>query len=65
MIRGKFTVQQVVGLNVLTPPPSFERLYARHPRLIGFADAVERRVDSLPVLSTLGDHYVIVLERFE
>lgn len=65
MIRGTFTVLDVVGLNVLTPPPSFERLYARHPRLIAFASALERRIDTVPFLSTLGDHYVVVLERFE
>lgn len=65
MIRGKFTLLHVVGLNVLTPPPSFTRLYARHPRLIAFVQALERRVDTVPVLSTLGDHYVVVLERFE
>ncbi|MBL0176151.1 MAG: methyltransferase domain-containing protein [Ignavibacteria bacterium] len=65
MIRGKFIVQHVAGLNILTPPPSFEGLYRRHPKLIALAGAVERRIDTLPVVSTLGDHYVIVLERFE
>jgi len=65
MIRGKFTVQTVTGLNILTPPPAFERIYASHPKLVALADALDRRIESIPVISVLGDHFVIVLERFE
>ncbi len=65
MIQGTFTIREVVGLNILTPTPSFESAWQRHPRLTAFASAVERAIDSLPVVSTLGDHFVVVLEKFE
>ena len=63
--RGLFTIQSVVGLNIITPPPSFHHSYRTHPRLIGAAAIVEARIRSFPLLSVLGDHIVIVLERFE
>jgi ubiquinone/menaquinone biosynthesis C-methylase UbiE len=65
MIKGKFTIQKVLGLNILTPTPSFEDAYDRHPRLVRIAGRMERMVDTMPIVSTLGDHYVLVLERFE
>lgn len=65
MIRGKFIVQRVVGLNILTPPPSFERTYHRFPRLTRRLLRLETVINRVPPLSTLGDHFVVVLERFE
>lgn len=65
MLRGRFTIQKVIGLNILTPTPAFEDAYRRHPRLVKIASTLERGIDSLPVFSTLGDHFVVVLERFE
>ncbi|MBI5648806.1 MAG: methyltransferase domain-containing protein [Ignavibacteriae bacterium] len=65
MIRGRFTIVRVVGLNVLTPPPSFTYFHERAPRLMALARRMERRLDTLPIFSVLGDHFVIVLERFE
>jgi len=39
--RGLFTIQKVVGLNIITPPPSFLHLYREHPRLMRAAARVE------------------------
>jgi len=65
LIRKTFSIQEIIGLNILTPPPAFDRFYEKHPGLIAFADRCEKRIDRLPFLSALGDHMIIVLERFE
>ncbi len=63
--RGLFTIQKVVGLNIITPPPSFRHIHDFHPRLIRAAARVEARIRSLPILAALGDYFIVVLERFE
>lgn len=64
-IKNKFTIQKVIGLNVITPPPSSVNIRNRHPALIKILEAIERKVDALPIFSLFGDHYVLILERFE
>ena len=65
MIRGKFTIMTIVGLNILTPPPAFARWYASHPLLYKTLARVEDLIDALPFAAVFGDHIAIVLERFE
>ena len=65
LIRGTFSISNVVGLNILTPPPAFTRWYDAHPHLSKALGAVEDAVDAVPLISSLGDHVAIVLTRFE
>jgi ubiquinone/menaquinone biosynthesis C-methylase UbiE len=60
---GRFTIRKIVGLNILTPPPGAVTIRSRHPVLMKFLESIERRIASFPLLSRLGDHFVIVLER--
>lgn len=61
--KGKFTVESQFGLNILTPPPSYERAYREHRSLMNHLARFERRIEKLPVISTLGDHVVMVLKK--
>jgi hypothetical protein len=58
-----FRVRQVRGLPVLLPPPYLARLFERHPALFARLERIERRCrDRFPCRS-LGDHFLMVLER--
>lgn len=58
-----FTVHAQRAVGVLLPPPYTEPWAARHPRLVGALDALERRVERWPGAPALADHYVLELVR--
>lgn len=61
--KGKFSIESLFGLNILTPPPSYERAYRERRSLINHLARFERHIEKLPVISTLGDHVVMVLRK--
>lgn len=65
LAKGRFTIQHVMGINILTPTPSFREQYDKHPHIISFAHGIERAIDSYPFISLLGGYFVVVLEKFE
>lgn len=58
-----FRMRRVAALGALLPPPYAESWAARHPRLIDRLDRWERRLETLPPLPWLADHYLMELER--
>lgn len=51
------------AVGALLPPSYAEAWAARHPRLLGALDALERRLEALPPLPSLADHVLLELER--
>lgn len=58
-----FRMRRVAALGALLPPPYAESWAARHPGLIDRLDRWERRLETVPPLPWLADHYLMELER--
>ena len=58
-----FVERRVAAIGALIPPPDAEALAQRHPRALAMLDRWERRIETLPPLPWLADHYLIELER--
>jgi ubiquinone/menaquinone biosynthesis C-methylase UbiE len=58
-----FTVETVRGLNIISPPPHATRFVARFPGFSRRLERIEPAISSLPLLRSMGDHFVIVLRR--
>jgi len=58
-----FTQRRVAAVGALLPPTYAEAWAARRPRLLAALDRCERRVETVPPLPWLADHYLIELER--
>jgi SAM-dependent methyltransferase len=62
-LSPSFRMRRVAALGALLPPPYAEGWAARHPRLIDRLDRWERRLETVPPLPWLADHYLMELER--
>lgn len=60
-----FSARGVTAVGALLPPTYAEGWAARHPRLLARLDRWERRLESLPPLPWLADHYLLELVRLE
>ena len=58
-----FRVARTSAVGALLPPPYAERWAARHPGLVAALARWERRLERVPPLPWLADHYLIELER--
>jgi SAM-dependent methyltransferase len=61
--RPWFRVRRTSALSALLPPPFMERWAHRHPRLLVRLNRWERRLETVPPLPWLADHYLLELER--
>jgi hypothetical protein len=57
-------VRRVAALGALLPPPYTESWAGRHPGLVERLDRWERRLEAMPPLPWLADHYLMELERY-
>lgn len=60
-----FSVRGVTAVGALLPPTYAEGWAARHPRLLARLDRWERRLEAVPPLPWLADHYLLELARLE
>jgi SAM-dependent methyltransferase len=58
-----FRTRRVSAVGALVPPSYTESWAARHPRLLARLNDWERRLETLPPLPWLADHYLMELER--
>jgi SAM-dependent methyltransferase len=58
-----FRVVRVAGIGFLLPPPYAEGIARRVPWLLRGLDRLERRMEAVPPLPWLSDHYLVELER--
>ena len=61
--RPSFTTVRASALGALLPPSYAEAWAGRHPRLIALLDRWERRLEAVPPLPWLADHYLLELVR--
>jgi SAM-dependent methyltransferase len=57
------TVRRTAGLGALLPVTEAGPWIARHPRLLGALDRIERRFETLPPLPWLADHLLVEMAR--
>lgn len=58
-----FSVKQLIGLNIFSPTPQATSFVRSYPRFAGALERLDSLVESLPLLRSVGDHYMIVLQR--
>lgn len=58
-----FDVSYVFGLSVIAPPPASKRFIARHPYLASMLFRLDRTIGKLPLMRSMGDHFVVVLKK--
>ena len=58
-----FAQRRVGAVGALLPPSYAEPWAMRYPRVLGALAGCERRIETLPPLPWLADHYLIELER--
>ncbi len=61
-LQSHFRPLWVRGLCVLALPPALEHIGVARPRLGRLLDALDRRVGRWPLLRSLGDHFLMVLQ---
>jgi ubiquinone/menaquinone biosynthesis C-methylase UbiE len=62
-LKKWFLIEKVAGFNIVVPPPPLKRFVSRYPGLVRTLIQIEARVERLPLLRSLGDHYIIVGRR--
>lgn len=59
----QFAQRRVSAIGALVPPTFAEGWARRHPRILDALDRCERRLETVPPLPFLADHYLLELER--
>lgn len=59
----RFRLRRVGAIGSLLPPPYAESWAMRHPHLLACLDHWERRLETIPPLPSLADHYLLEMER--
>ena len=54
---------QTIGLSILSPTPQSIQFTRRHPVLTKSLIGIDSLIERLPILRSIGDHYLIVLRR--
>jgi ubiquinone/menaquinone biosynthesis C-methylase UbiE len=58
-----FERRQLIGLSIISPSPQSTRFVQRHPMLANSLIAIDGIIETFPLLRSIGDHYLIVLQR--
>jgi SAM-dependent methyltransferase len=59
----QFRALRASAIGAILPPPYVERWASRHPSMLARLERWERRLEALPPLPWLADHYLLELER--
>jgi SAM-dependent methyltransferase len=62
-LAPQFRVVRICAIGAILPPPYFESWAERHPAMLARLDGWERRMETVPPLPWLADHYLLELER--
>jgi len=63
LLHTYFIVEEIYGLNILSPGPNSRGFVARFPGITKFLLGADRFVRGFPPFSGLGDHFVVVARR--
>ena len=60
---SKFALERIIGLNIASPPPSAHFFARKHPVLTSILERIDRVIGSIPLVRSLGDHFIVILRR--
>ncbi len=63
LVSPFFEFVSLKGLNIFTPPPNSTSAYASFPGIISMLERLDDLIAGFRPLSSIGDHYLIVLRR--
>jgi ubiquinone/menaquinone biosynthesis C-methylase UbiE len=58
-----FDVRQLIGVSIFSPSPQSMSFYRSYPRLVRWLERLDDLVAPLPLFRSIGDHYIMVLQR--
>jgi len=58
-----FVPRGIIGLNILTPPPTSLRLYKSFPRILQKLESLDDMISKMSLFRRIGDHFCIILQR--
>lgn len=61
--RQWFDVQEIRGYNIFSPPPHATQFKNAYPQLSRWLEQIDDVVAHLPLLRSMGDHYLVVLRK--
>jgi SAM-dependent methyltransferase len=62
-VTAGFTRVTLRALGLFMPPPYLEAFVGRHPKLLTQLSRIEDRLGRLPILRSMGDHFLIVMRK--
>ncbi len=63
VFRKWFSTEHIVGFSIISPPPGADLFISRHPRMYKFLIGIDELLERVPLLRSIGDHYMIILRR--
>jgi ubiquinone/menaquinone biosynthesis C-methylase UbiE len=58
-----FEVKRLIGISILAPTPQSMSFYRAHPRLVKWLEKLDMILGPFPLCRSIGDHYIIILQR--
>lgn len=58
-----FVTKKITGISIFSPNPQSTHFVSRHPLVSKFLAAFDRLVENIPLIRSVGDHYIIVLRK--
>lgn len=62
-LKENFKLLSLKGLSIFVPPPFIEHFIERHPKLFRFLESIENKTFHLWPFRSIGDHYMITMEK--
>lgn len=58
-----FVQKKLIGLSIFSPTPQSTRFIQQHPGLSNMLVGLDNIMEEIPLIRSIGDHYIIVLQR--
>lgn len=63
ILAPHFHVKQIMGLNIISPPPHAVGFSTKFPKLSDFLNRLDEVIETLPILRAAGDHYIVIARK--
>lgn len=63
IFEPEYELKRIIGLSIASPTPQSTTFVHRYPRFANLLTKMDAILEELPVLRTMGDHYVVVLQK--
>lgn len=58
-----FALKNIIGLNIMSPNPQSTRFATVNPHLTSMLNSLDELIERLPLFRSIGDHYIIILQK--